>query len=150
MSGTSNWKTIREKRVGDDQARVESARQAFLVELNLARLRKHRKVSQTDVARRLSVSQANVSQLERGDIKFSTLAGYVGALGGRLVMKAVFDDETVVLSSSEPVKANGGGKIAIAARDMPPDLIGQHEIAGTGKGVSRGAYRSRRRQTDGA
>lgn len=107
MSGTSNWRTIREKRVGDDRERVERAREAMIAELRLSGLRKHRKASQADVAKRLAVSQANVSQIERGDVKVSTLAGYVDALGGKLELRAVFDDETVPLSGVGD--ANVGG-----------------------------------------
>jgi hypothetical protein len=47
----------------------------------------------------IAVSQSNVSQLERGaDPRLSTVAGYVDALGGRLEVLAVFDDETVPIS----------------------------------------------------
>lgn len=100
MSGTSNWRSIREKRVGDDPDRAERAREAMVAELRLAGLRKHRKASQAEVAERLAVTQANVSQIERGDVKVSTLAGYVDALGGKLELHAVFDNETVALSGS--------------------------------------------------
>ncbi len=105
MTGTSDWKAIRERRVGDDPARVERAREAMVAELRLAGLRRHRKASQADVARRLAVSQANVSQIERGDVKLSTLAGYVDALGGKLELHAVFDDETVSLSGTDDERA---------------------------------------------
>jgi transcriptional regulator with XRE-family HTH domain len=98
MTGTSNWRTIREKRVGNDPDRVARARESMIAELRLAGLRKHRKASQTEVAKRLAVSQANVSQIERGDVKVSTLASYVDALGGELEMHAVFADERVPLS----------------------------------------------------
>jgi hypothetical protein len=145
MSGTNNWKTIREKRVGDDPARVERARQALLAELKLANLRKHRKASQADVAEKLAVSQANVSQLEHGDIKFSTLVGYVEALGGRLRMQAVFDDETVAFSGPKSTS----GKVATISGSDTPISIGQgcqHEIAANVKTVRRSRTdRSRRR-----
>jgi transcriptional regulator with XRE-family HTH domain len=98
MSGTSNWKTIRKQVIGKDEARAKRARDAMDAELALGPLRKHRKTSQADVAKRLTVSQANISQIERGDVKISTLVGYVGALGGKLEVRAVFEDETVSLS----------------------------------------------------
>ena len=44
----------------------------------------------------MRVSQASVSQTEqRNDILISTLRAIVGALGGRLVVKALFDDGAV-------------------------------------------------------
>jgi Helix-turn-helix. len=115
MSGTSNWKTIRKQVIGKDEARAKRAREAMDAELALGPLRKHRKTSQADVAKRLAVSQANISQIERGDVKISTLAGYVGALGGKLEVRAVFDDETVSLSdvrlrNVEVVGEKGGGR----------------------------------------
>jgi len=124
MTGTSNWRAIRQKRVGDDADRVARARESMIAELRLAGLRKHRKASQIEVAKRLAVSQANVSQIERGDVKVSTLASYVDALGGELEMHAVFDDERVPLSGNEiagvspkrvpatDAKAHGGKLVA--------------------------------------
>jgi len=51
------------------------------------------------VAKKLKVSLSNISQLERGaDPRLSTVAGYVDALGGKLEVLAVFDDETVPIS----------------------------------------------------
>jgi predicted XRE-type DNA-binding protein len=123
MSGTSNWKTIRDRRVGDDPARAERARQAMLAELRLGELRKRRNVSQATVAERLSVSQANVSQLERGDIKLSTLAGYVEALGGKLVLQAAFPDESVVFGGDAPVQAASVGSIVSGAGVRGQEVI---------------------------
>lgn len=99
MSGTSTWRKIRDKRVGDDPERVERARQMMLAELRLAELRKHRHISQATLAKRLDVSQSNISQFERGnDIRLSTLKSYVQALGGHIEIRAVFDDETLPIS----------------------------------------------------
>jgi predicted transcriptional regulator len=59
-------------------------------------LRKRRKASQAIVAKKLKVSQSNISQLEHAaDPRLSTVAGYVDALGGKLEIRAVFDDETI-------------------------------------------------------
>ena len=67
-------------------------------DLRLATLRKHRNVSQTAVANKLAVSQPNISRLERtADPKVSRVASYINALGGRLEVRAVFDDETITL-----------------------------------------------------
>ncbi len=71
----------------------------MLAELRLAELRKHRHVSQATLAERLDVSQPNISQFERGnDIRLSTLKSYVQALGGRIEIRAVFDDETLPIT----------------------------------------------------
>ncbi len=97
---TKKWKDVRKLAVGpEDEPYIAQGREAIEAELRLAELRKHRKASQTAVAERLAVSQSGISQLERGkDVRLSTLRGYVNALGGKLEIKAVFDDETVPLN----------------------------------------------------
>lgn len=60
--------------------------------LALRELRERRGFTQAMVAARLGTAQKNVSAFEvREDIKVSTLARYVQALGGRLRIEAVFD-----------------------------------------------------------
>ncbi len=153
MSGTSNWKAIRKQVIGKDETRAKRARDAMDAELALGPLRKHRKASQADVAKRLAVSQANISQIERGDVKISTLAGYVGALGGTLEVRAIFDDETVSLSdaSLRNVKVVGGKrsgrgrsgrtKKAVAAKTMR--VKGPGEAAQASKAVAKPKRRAR-------
>lgn len=63
----------------------------------LSDVRKACDVSQTELADRLGVAQAQVSRTEsQVDPKLSSLARYVGALGGRLELVAVIDDERFV------------------------------------------------------
>ncbi|HWY18943.1 MAG TPA: helix-turn-helix transcriptional regulator [Solirubrobacteraceae bacterium] len=97
---TAPWREVRERAVRpEDEPHIAREREIIEAELRLAALRKHRKASQTAVAKRLKVSQSSVSQLERGaDPRLSTVAGYVDALGGKLKVLAVFDDETVPIS----------------------------------------------------
>ncbi len=96
---TTPWKEIRSKRIKPkDEPRVARVREQMEAELRLAALRKRRKASQATLAKKLAVSQSNISQLERGgDPKLSTVADYVGALGGKLEIIAVFDDERVTI-----------------------------------------------------
>lgn len=96
---TTPWKEVRKRAVKpEDEPLIAREREALEAELRLAALRKRRKASQATVAKRLAVSQSNISQLERGaDPRLSTVASYVGALGGKLEIVAVFDDERVVL-----------------------------------------------------
>lgn len=66
----------------------------------LAQVRKHRHVTQQDLAETLGVSQSRVSQIERqsvDDTVLSTLTAYVEALGGKLKIIADFGDESHVL-----------------------------------------------------
>jgi transcriptional regulator with XRE-family HTH domain len=60
----------------------------------LAELRKRRDVTQEQVAARMGVSVARVSQIEAGDVSTQeVLARYVDALGGTLRLIADFGDE---------------------------------------------------------
>jgi len=97
---TTPWKEIRKRVVKpEDEPYIARHREVLEAELRLAAVRKKRKKSQDAVAKKLYVSQSNISQLERGgDPKLSTVAGYIDALGGRLEMVAVFDDETLPIS----------------------------------------------------
>lgn len=97
---TTPWKEVRARAVKpEDEPYIAREREIIEAELRLAALRKRRKASQAVVAKKLKVSQSNISQLERGaDPRLSTVAGYVDALGGKLRVLAVFDDETVPIS----------------------------------------------------
>jgi len=101
MTGTT-WKELRQRLVTPDlEAGIAREREIIQAELRLAELRRRRRRSQTTVAKKLAVSQARVSAIERGpDPKLSTVAGYVEALGGRLEIRAVFDDETLTLGKT--------------------------------------------------
>ena len=92
---TKKWGEIRSRLVAPDQepavaAGVEALRDA----LELADLRKERGITQADIATRLGKSQGNVSDFERrDDVYLSSLREYVEALGGRLEISAIFDEE---------------------------------------------------------
>ena len=90
-----------EVRKSPDRAeRVAVQRQAMEDALALAEIREKRELTQNDLARVLSTSQANVSRIERQrDLYLSTLAQYVAALGGTLKISAVFDDEEVEIGA---------------------------------------------------
>jgi transcriptional regulator with XRE-family HTH domain len=92
------YKQLRDK-VRSDPTRathIAARPQAMEDALALAEIREQRELTQTDIARVLSTSQANVSRIERQrDLYLSTLAQYVAALGGTLRVSAVFDDQEV-------------------------------------------------------
>jgi hypothetical protein len=65
-----------------------------IVDYTLGELRRARKITQDELARLMATTQPNVSRIERGgEMELSTLRAYVEALGGRLEVTAVFDDE---------------------------------------------------------
>lgn len=82
------------------RARIEEQKRALRDVLALARIRESRQVTQRELAEQLQVSQANISRIEhQDDLYLSTLSEYIEALGGRLEISAVFDDESVSLVS---------------------------------------------------
>ncbi|MFC4032757.1 helix-turn-helix domain-containing protein [Streptomyces polygonati] len=59
----------------------------------LVEMRKERGFTQAEVAAAMGISKGRVSQIESGQVSGSeVIARYVEALGGSLVMVAVFDD----------------------------------------------------------
>jgi transcriptional regulator with XRE-family HTH domain len=61
---------------------------------SLAELRKRREMTQDQVATRMGVSVARVSQIEAGDVSTQdVLSRYITALGGTLKLIADFGDE---------------------------------------------------------
>ncbi len=70
--------------------------------MDLVELRGSLELTQEELAARLSISQSNVSRLERRrDMLVSTLRDVIAALGGELRLWAVFPDETVELLQFE-------------------------------------------------
>jgi transcriptional regulator with XRE-family HTH domain len=66
----------------------------------LAEVRKTRHLTQQQIAAKLGVSKARVSQIEHGQVDRAAiqgLASYVEALGGHLELVADFGDERLVI-----------------------------------------------------
>lgn len=81
---------------------IEARKNAIIAAVRLAELRERMGETQTALAKLLGTTQANVSRIERADNLFlKTLADYVGALGGRLEVNAVFSDDVVPLGVLE-------------------------------------------------
>ena len=76
------------------------ARAATLIaeESALQQLRKARKLTQANMAKRLGIGQEGVSRLEqRSDLLISTLRSYIEAMGGKLSIIAEFQDDSSLL-----------------------------------------------------
>ena len=70
------------------RAEVDDLAQQIINTNRLARLREDMGLTQMDMAGRLSIKQASISQIEnRGDLRLSTLRRYVCALGGQLEIR---------------------------------------------------------------
>jgi DNA-binding XRE family transcriptional regulator len=85
----------------ENRSRIDIYKRAMRDVLALAKVRESRGMTQAQLAAQLDVTQANVSRIERqDDLYLSTLKQYIEALGGRLEIHAVFDDQTIELHSS--------------------------------------------------
>lgn len=76
------------------QERLAVKRAETLEEIRLFQLRRSEAVSQVELAGRLDITQGAISKLEHSeDVRVSTLRQYLDALGARLELVAVFEDE---------------------------------------------------------
>ena len=75
----------------------------------LPELRGARKLSQAELANRLSINQGACSRMERrSDMLIGTLRNVVAAMGGELYLVARFPDETVYIDLESVDTRNGG------------------------------------------
>lgn len=89
------------------KARVDARAAALDQEVaTLRQLRKALKLTQDEIADKLEIAQGNISKLEaRNDLKVSTLAAYIAALGGDLKLVAEFPGtDPVVLAWRDDAK----------------------------------------------
>lgn len=95
VSGRNSFGKLREKTESDPvrRKRMQETREAYDALLTLADLRRSRGLTQAELARLLGVSQPNVSKIEHGEeVHLSTVGDYIAALGGRLEVRAIFED----------------------------------------------------------
>jgi transcriptional regulator with XRE-family HTH domain len=68
----------------------------------LAELRQHIGLTQVQLAERLTASQRAVSHLEHEkNPRVATIASYLQGLGGRLELRAVFEDRAVAINLAD-------------------------------------------------
>jgi transcriptional regulator with XRE-family HTH domain len=84
--------------------------------MSVADVRRERGVTQVELARTLGSSQRAVSHVEHEpNPRVATLAGYLGALGGRLRLQAIFDDRVVALELPQ-APATGTARARVGRR----------------------------------
>jgi transcriptional regulator with XRE-family HTH domain len=90
----------------EQEAIAERAAELIAEVRSLMDLRKAKKLTQAELARRLDISQESVSRLEkRSDMLISTLTKHVEKLGGELVLVARFP-------GAAPVRVRLGEEVA--------------------------------------
>ncbi|MFT6421795.1 MAG: XRE family transcriptional regulator [Thalassolituus sp.] len=77
-------------------AKAQKAATEILLNIHLAELREHMKLTQRDIAETLGVKQPTVSDMEKPgrDLKLSSLKRYVEASGGKLSVDIELPDGT--------------------------------------------------------
>lgn len=82
--------------------RIEAKAEQAVAALRLVELRKQQHVTQQQLAAKMQVSQASISQLEnQGDVQLSTLMRYVHALGGKLRIEVDMPDGSLKTLTAE-------------------------------------------------
>ena len=85
------------------RARIDAIKEearADAVAFNLSELRRHRSLTQVELAERLQRAQASISAMETADDNLlSTWRSVVESMGGLLELVAVFDDERIAIPS---------------------------------------------------
>ncbi|WP_034431194.1 helix-turn-helix domain-containing protein [Acinetobacter sp. CIP 102637] len=81
----------------DRKEKINSQVSQTVTAIRLAELRKQQHITQKEIAKKMNVSQASISQLEnQGDVQLSTLLRYVHALGGSLAVQVQLPDGSEV------------------------------------------------------
>jgi hypothetical protein len=100
VSGHTSFKTLRERINANAERKAESeqAARAYAVLIALAQLHDAHELERADILRGFEASQREQQRPDRlEDLKLTTLADLLAALGGRLELSAVFPDRTVHL-----------------------------------------------------
>ena len=93
---TRKFSDLTGKMSAKDRAEIQARSTKLLAEMPLEQLRSARSFTQTNMAQILGVNQSAISKIEkRTDMYLSTLRSYVEAMGGSLVIQAVFPDGAV-------------------------------------------------------
>jgi len=80
------------------RARLDAIKNAMDDAVALGDLRANAGLTQVELAGRLGIRQASLSELERrDDVYLSTLRSYIEALGGELEVRAVFPEQQFVV-----------------------------------------------------
>jgi DNA-binding transcriptional regulator YiaG len=105
VTKNTEWRSWRDERArlaegvtAEEYAAARAEIDAEITGYQLGQLRRELGLTQSRLAQIMGVSQARVSEIERGDLahtELDTVRAYIEALGGRLRVVADMDDRTV-------------------------------------------------------
>lgn len=105
MTGHNPFNNLTKDFSPQRQALVEEKVRALKQEMALHELRKARKQSQADLARRLEVNQPAVAKMERrADMYVSNLRRFIEGMGGELEIVAHFPEGSVTITNFSEVE----------------------------------------------
>ncbi len=75
---------------------ARTATEAYVLGHHLREIREEQRLTQAQVAAQANISQARVSQIERGEIhNLETMRTYAAALGARIAVSIEYDDRVI-------------------------------------------------------
>jgi len=96
MAGRHSFAELRSRMTAEARAKAEAEALRLNEEMDLAEVRRARKLSQEEIAQALQIGQGSVAKMEkRADMYVSTLRRFIEAMGGELEIVARFPDHTV-------------------------------------------------------
>ena len=109
-------------------------KELFAEDMGMQALRKALKMTQKNLAKKLSIGQEGVFRLEqRSDLILSTLRNHTEAMGGKLRITAEFANHT-----PQPIRLFQPHKIPLATRS--DYRISQHFLGGSSNPSDSGAF----------
>jgi transcriptional regulator with XRE-family HTH domain len=130
MTGHRSWNADRAARLTDPEiarraveARAELDAYERDYRRTLAQMRAARQLTQTQLAKTLGVSQAQVSRVEnQADLYLSTLRSYIQAIGGELELRAIFPDGSTTAVTIAELADTSDPEMPTAGRRTNVDL----------------------------
>lgn len=96
MAEKKNFARLLDRMTPESRAFIEEKAHQLNAEMDLAELRRARRLSQEQLAQVLHVQQASVAKMEkRTDMYISSMRRFIEAMGGELVITAKFADHSV-------------------------------------------------------
>lgn len=103
-----SWSEIRAQAAPETVEAGLREGEALAAAIELNELRRARRLTQEELARRLGIRQANVSKLERRkDVRVSTLREVIEAMGGELRITAHFPDADYQIDTFDVAERQG-------------------------------------------
>lgn len=100
MSGRHPFSELTNEFTPERRSRIDDIKADLLQEMRLYELRRARRLTQEELAKKLKVKQPAIAKMEkRADIYVSSLRSYIEAVGGQLRIIAEFPEGEVAITN---------------------------------------------------